>query len=186
MAFLLRCSRVIDQVNTQVANVVIWLTLLMIVIGFLNVTLRYAGWWLGMNLTSNMALEAQWYLFSIVFLFLGAYTLLRDSHVRVDVLYAGLSDHARAWINLIGTVVFLIPFCILIVYLSWPFVRYSVAVLEMSPDPGGLPRWPIKIAIPVAFFLVVMQGISLAIQAAAFLTGRGPNPFARDHLPGEA
>lgn len=187
MTILLQIARIIDRANERLAKVIIWLTLVMILIGFVNATLRYLGRWIGMNMTSNMALEAQWYLFSIVFLFLGAYTLLKESHVRVDVVYNTLSDRTKAWINLIGCVLFLIPFCFLITYLSWPFVRQSVAVWEMSPDPGGLPRWPIKIAIPVAFFLVFLQGISLAIKAGAYLSGRGPNPFtSAEHLPGEA
>lgn len=177
MNFLICCARMIDRLNRSVGRVVIWLTLVMIVIGFLNAGARYIGRGLGMNLTWTGALEAQWYLFSIVFLFLGAYALQRDSHVRVDVVFSNLSSRTRCWIDVLGTLLFLIPFCALTVYLSWPFVVNSIRVFEISPDPGGLPRWPIKLAIPIAFALLLLQAVAFLIDRVAFLSGRGPDPY---------
>jgi len=174
MKLLLRFARAIDWLNSWVGRVVIWLVLVMIIVGFVNAVLRYSGRWLGTNLTSNMTVEAQWYMFSLVFLLLAGYTLQRDKHVRVDVIYARMSKRGRAVVDLLGGLFFMLPFCALIVYVSWPFVQSSVRVMEMSSDPGGLPRWPIKLAIPLAFGLLTLQGISLVIHAAGTLTGHGP------------
>lgn len=173
---LLGIAAAIDAVNAVIGRLFLWLTLIMILLGFGNAVLRYSGRWLGMNLSSNMLIEAQWYMFSLVFLMLGAYTLQKDGHVRVDVIYSRRSVRWRAWINLLGGLVFMIPFCILIAYMSLPFVRASIRVMEMSPDPGGLPRWPIKLAIPIAFVLMTAQGVSLVIRSAAVLTGHVSPP----------
>lgn len=174
MKLLLGLARGIDRLNEKVGRVVIWLVLVMIVVGFVNAVLRYSGRWLGTNLTSNMTVEAQWYMFSLVFLLLAGYTLQRDKHVRVDVIYARMSVRSRAVVDLLGGLFLMLPFCALIVYVSWPFVHGSIRVMEMSPDPGGLPRWPIKLAIPIAFALLTLQGISLIIHAAGTLAGHGP------------
>jgi TRAP-type mannitol/chloroaromatic compound transport system permease small subunit len=91
--------------------------------------------------------------------------------VRVDILYTRLGDKGKAWINLLGTVLFLFPFCILMLWVSWPAVMNSWEVLEASPDPGGLPRYPIKTVVPIAFFLVMVQGMSMTIRAVAVLRG---------------
>jgi TRAP-type mannitol/chloroaromatic compound transport system permease small subunit len=171
MQVLIRLADAIDTINAWIGKIVAWLTLVMIVLGFINVVLRYSGRWLEVNLTSNMALEAQWYMFGLVFLLLGAYTLQQDRHVRVDVLYSRLGPRGQAWIDLVGAVVFLVPFCVLIVWMCWPFVAAAVAVWESSPDPGGLPRWPIKLAIPLGCVLLAVQGVAMAIRSAAVLTG---------------
>lgn len=176
MQALLRLARAVDRINALIGRAALWLTLAMVLLGFANAVLRYAGQHLGRNLSSNMALEAQWYMFSLVFLLLGAYTLQKDQHVRVDILYGRMGPRAQAWVNLVGAVVFLVPFCALVVWMSWPFVTAAIAVWERSPDPGGLPRWPIKIAIPVAFALMVLQGVAFAIRNAAAITGHGPPP----------
>jgi TRAP-type mannitol/chloroaromatic compound transport system permease small subunit len=125
-----------------------------------------------------MLLETQWYLFSIVFLFMAGYALLREAHVRVDILYSNVRPRTQAMIDLAGSILFLIPFCLVVIWLSRGFVGQSIAIWERSPDPGGLPRWPIKLAIPIAFGLLALQGISQAIKAAATLTGRGAAPDA--------
>jgi len=178
MRGLLRVADAIDWINDRIGRITIWLVLVMILLGFVNAALRYSGRWMGVNLTSNMSVEAQWYMFSLVFLLLAAYTLQRDRHVRVDVAYARLSPRAQAWVNLVGGLFFLLPFCALIVYMSLPFVRASIRVWEMSPDPGGLPRWPIKLAIPVAFALLTLQGLSLVLRSAGTLAGHAP-PLGR-------
>jgi TRAP-type mannitol/chloroaromatic compound transport system permease small subunit len=180
MRLLLGVAATIDRLNEWVARIVIWLVLVMIIVGFTNAVLRYSGRWLGMNLTTNMTVEAQWYMFSLVFLLLAGYTLYRDSHVRVDVIYARRSLRARAWIDLLGGIFFMLPFCVLIVYVSLPFVQASIRVMEVSPDPGGLPRWPIKLAIPLGFSLLTLQGVSLIIHSAARITGAEPPSSAED------
>jgi TRAP-type mannitol/chloroaromatic compound transport system permease small subunit len=114
-------------------------------------------------------------MFSLVFLLGAAHALRRDAHVRVDVIYGRLSARVRAWIDLIGTLLLLLlPFCTMAIVLSWPSVRNSWAVLEGSPDPGGLPRYPLKTMILVAFALLGAQGLALVIRRATALAGRTP------------
>ncbi len=159
----------IDQFNERVGKVVYWLTLIMVMIGAYNAIARYFDRYTGWGLSSNTYIELQWYLFSLVFLLGAAYTLKRDSHVRVDVLYGRLSRKGKAWVNLLGTVLFLFPFCILMIIVSWSSVTNSWAVMEMSPDPGGLPRYPIKTMIPIAFLLLILQGISMLLNQIIIL-----------------
>lgn len=171
MQQLLRLADAIDRFQDRVGHVLYWLTLLMVVIGGYNAIVRYLDKYTGMSLSSNTYLELQWYLFAILFLIGAAYTLKHDAHVRVDILYTRLGTKGKAWINLLGTVLFLFPFCILMLWVSWPAVMNSWEVMEMSPDPGGLPRYPIKTVIPIAFFLVMVQGVSMIIRAVADLRG---------------
>lgn len=173
MTFLLRIASAIDRFSKRTGQWLCWLTLGMVLVGALNAILRYTARFTGLSLSSNMYIELQWYLFSLVFLLGAAYTLQTDSHVRVDVLYGRLSAKGKAWIDLTGTVVFLIPFCILMLWVSWPAVMNSWAVLEGSPDPGGLPRYPIKTAIPIAFLLLLVQAFSMLIRSAAAIRGVG-------------
>ncbi|RMF52875.1 MAG: TRAP transporter small permease subunit [Bacteroidetes bacterium] len=171
MSFWLRLARGIDRFSEQTGRLVYWLTLAMVVVGAYNAVVRYLDRYTGLGLSSNFYIELQWYLFSLVFLLGSAYTLRHDAHVRVDVLYARLSPRGRAWINLLGTLLFLFPFCGLMLWVSWPSVANSWAVREMSPDPGGLPRYPIKTVIPVAFVLLMVQGVSMVIRSVAVLRG---------------
>lgn len=173
MTFLLRIASAIDRFSKRTGQWLCWLTLGMVLVGALNAILRYTARFTGLSLSSNMYIELQWYLFSLVFLLGAAYTLQSDSHVRVDVLYGRLSAKGKAWIDLTGTVVFLIPFCILMLWVSWPAVMNSWAVLEGSPDPGGLPRYPIKTAIPIAFLLLLVQAFSMLIRSVAAIRGVG-------------
>jgi TRAP-type mannitol/chloroaromatic compound transport system permease small subunit len=154
----------------------------MVLIGAFNAVARYVGPRLGLTLSSNAYLELQWYLFSLAFLLAAAHTLRHDRHVRVDVFYSRLTPRARAWIDLIGTLALLIPFAVVGLLVAWPPVRASWAIVEGSPDPGGLPRYPIKSVILVAFALVVLQGLAEAIRRIAFLRGRISEPGAE---PGE-
>jgi len=140
------------------------MALAMVLIGAGNAIARYVGRFFGANLTSNAWIETQWYLFSLIFLFGAAYTLHRDEHVRVDVLFQRMSEKGRLRISLIGTVVFLIPFCAMMIWASWPAVSNSWAIHEGSPDPGGLPRFPIKTAIPLAFLLMALQGCAETLR----------------------
>ncbi len=174
----LKWAHGIDTLNGWLGRLLCWLTLAMVLIGAYNAIARYLGRSLGLNLSSNAYLEFQWYLFSILFLLGSAYTLRQNAHVRVDVLFGRLSERAQAWVNLAGTILFLIPFCVVMLWVSWPPVRNSWQILEMSPDPGGLPRYPIKTVIPIAFLLILAQGISELIKHIAFLRG-----ITREDIP---
>ena len=175
MRLLLRLSAAIDRANERIGAAIQWLVLLMVIVGAFNALARYATRYTGISLSSNAYLDLQWYMFSLVFLLGAAYGLNRDVHVRVDVLYSRLSVRGRAWIDLLGSLLFLLPFCVMMLWVSWPAVRNSWAVLEGSPDPGGLPRYPIKTLILVSFFLLFLQGVSQAIkQIERIRTGRVP------------
>ncbi len=181
MRALLRIAHRIDQANEQIGRIAYWLTLVMVGVGAYNTLVRYLDRFTGLGLSSNTYIELQWYMYSLIFLLGAAWTLKHDAHVRVDVLFARLSPRGRAWVNLGGSALFLLPFCLLVIWTSWSTVYNSWAVLEVSPDPGGLPRYPIKTVIPIAFFLLFLQGISLAIKQIAFLRG-----LADEHISGTA
>lgn len=168
---MLGLARGIDRVTDTAYRLIRWLTVLMIVVGAYNAIARYVTKYTGFNLASNAYFDIQWYLFSLVFLLGAAYGLNREVHVRVDVLYTRLSSRTRTWIDLIGTLVFVIPFSIVMLITSWPAVRNSWAVREASPDPGGLARYPIKTVILVCFSLLLLQGISQVIKKVAGLAG---------------
>lgn len=164
MGKLLQISRIIDAVNEWIGRIAYWLVLLMVFIGVWNVIGRYIGRFLGTNLTSNALIETQWYLFSIIFLSGAAYALKYNEHVRVDIFYKGWNHRRQALANFLGSILLLIPFSCLIIYYSWGSIINSWKIEEMSPDPGGLPRYPIKSAIIVGFLLLILQGISEAIK----------------------
>jgi TRAP-type mannitol/chloroaromatic compound transport system permease small subunit len=132
----------------------------MVLLGCWNAVARYLGRYYGHSLSSNALLEAQSHMFAVVFLLGGAYTLQRNEHVRVDVLYSRLSKRGRAIVDVLGTACLLVPFCAFGVWSSWPGVLESIRVREISPDPGGLPRYPIKMLVPVSFVLLALQGLS--------------------------
>ncbi len=161
---LLQISRGIDLINEWVGRLTYWLVLLMVTVGAWNVLGRYIGRIVGINLTSNALIEIQWYLFDVVFLFGAAYALKYNEHVRVDIFYKGWNRRRKALANFLGNILFLIPFSTLIIYYSWGSVVNSWKIAEISPDPGGLPRYPIKSAIIIAFILLILQGISEAIK----------------------
>jgi len=175
----LRWADRIDGLNEWTGRIIYWLTLGMVAIGAFNAIARYLDKYTGLGLSSNSWLELQWYLFSLVFLLGAAYTLKHDDHVRVDVLYGTLSRRGQAWINVLGTLLFLVPFCLLVLIMSWDFVINSWATLEQSSDPGGLARYPIKTVIPVALVLVLLQGVSMIIREVAVLRGAA-DPSAED------
>ena len=165
----LKLARAIDQLNLAIGRLVYWLVLLMVGLGAYNAIVRYLDRYTGLGLSSNFYLELQWYLFSLIFLLGAAYALQRDAHVRVDVFFGRLSSRGRAWINLLGTVLFLLPFCGLMLWVSWGWVVNSWVVREVSPDPDGLPRYPLKAMLPVAFVLLALQGCSFLIHQIARL-----------------
>ena len=165
MQKLLNIAKVIDAINEWIGRFAYWIILLMIFIGVWNVVGRYVGRFLGYTLTSNALIEIQWYLFDIVFFLGAAYTLKHNGHVRVDVFYKDLSLKQKALVDFIGTFIFLIPFCLVIIYYSWDNVINSWNFLETSPDPGGLARYPIKSMIIVSSISLIFQGISEAIKS---------------------
>ena len=171
MNALLAVSRAIDALNLRIGRAVIWLVLVAVLVSAGNAVIRKA-----FDMSSNSFLEAQWYLFSAVFLLCAPYTLLRNEHIRIDVVNGRLKERTQAWIDVFGTIFFLMPMAVMFMVLSWtPFVR-SWDINEVSTNAGGLIIWPARLLIPVGFFLLVLQGISQFIKLVAFLRGRGPNP----------
>lgn len=152
-------------------RIVSWLAVLMVVLGAYNATARWSGRYIGTDLSSNSLLEAQWYAFSALFLLCSAHTLQRDEHVRVDVLYRKLSPKTRAWVDLLGCLLLLIPFCVVVIVFTWPSVVQSFTIREVSPDPDGLPRYPLKAVVPVAFGLLILQGLSEALKRLLLILG---------------
>lgn len=181
----LRVSRGIDRVNEWVGKGTAWLAVLMVLVGAYNAVGRYVGRSIGVNLSSNMYLELQWYLFSLLFLLAAAWGLREDSHVRVDVFYARFSARTRGWINVAGLLLLLIPFCVFTLWTSFPAVRNSWVVRETSPDPGGLARYPLKAMILVCFVLLLVQAVSELIKALAMTRSPVP-PTVGGRSEGEA
>jgi TRAP-type mannitol/chloroaromatic compound transport system permease small subunit len=178
---LLRVARGIDRVTGAIGRAVAWLVLLMVLIGAFNAIARYLGRYIGVNLSSNAYLELQWYLFSIIFLLGAAYTLRQDAHVRVDVFFGRVSARARSIINIVGTMVFLVPFSVFIIWVSSPVIRNSWRIRESSPDPGGLPRYPLKAMILICFALLLLQAVSELIKEGHALR-RGGSDHADQQL----
>ncbi len=162
--FLARFVAWTDRLNSRLGVAVSWLTLAMVAVGAYNAVVRYLGRFTGWNLSSNAYLELQWYMFSLVFLLGASYALLTGAHVRVDVIFSRLPERWRRRIDLWGSLLFLVPFAVFGLVMSWPAVRNSWAVLEVSSDPGGLPRYPIKSVLLVAFTLLALQGLAEAAR----------------------
>lgn len=163
---LLKLSQGIDALNERIGRLVIWLVLIATLISAGNAVVRY-----GLNTSSNAWLEIQWYLFGLIFLLGAGYTLKHNGHVRIDVLYGRFSSRAKAWVDLLGGLLFLLPMSGIIAWLGWDFFLASYAVDETSPDAGGLLRWPIKLAVPLGFALLWLQGVSEVIKRAGVLWG---------------
>jgi TRAP-type mannitol/chloroaromatic compound transport system permease small subunit len=178
MKALLAISRAIDALNEHVGRLTYWLILAAVLISAGNAVMRYS-----LNLSSNAWLEIQWYLFAFVFLFCAGYTLLHNQHVRIDILTAHLSGRAKAWIDILGTLFFLLPMAIVIMWLSWPVFVDAYQSHEISTNAGGLLIWPARLMVPVGFFLLVLQGFSELIKRIAFLLGKIPDPTEKDEGP---
>ncbi len=164
MGKLLQIARIIDTINEWIGRLTYWLVLFMVLVGAWNVVGRYIGKLAGTNLTSNALIEIQWYIFDLVFLLGAAYALKYNEHVRVDVFYKDWSRRRQALANFLGSILLLIPFCCLVIYYSWGTILNSWSIREISPDPGGLPRYPIKFVIIISLILLIFQGISEAIK----------------------
>ena len=165
MGSMLVLANRIDWVIAHLGKAVSWATLAMVLLGAANALLRYGSKFASMNLSSNAMLELQWALFSAVFLIGASWTLQRDAHVRVDVAYGRMEPANKAAIDLAGVLFLLLPFVGICIWVSFPSVAESWRVLEGSPDPGGLPRWPIKSLILVCFYLIAAAGLSQGIRA---------------------
>ena len=185
MQFLKTLSSAIDGLNNRIGQGIRWLSLIMILVGAFNAIARYATRYTGVSLSSNAYLDLQWYFFSLIFLLGAAYGLEHDVHVRVDVLYSRLTRKKRAWIDLGGTVLFLIPFSVLMLWVSWPAVRNSWSIKETSPDPGGLPRYPIKAVILLSFALLVLQALSQVVKQVDILRSPADEPTPVDPAEGD-
>jgi TRAP-type mannitol/chloroaromatic compound transport system permease small subunit len=171
MRILRKISSLIDALNDRIGVAIRWMALFMVVIGAVSAVVRYFARSQGWTLNLTPATEIQWYLFSIIFLLGAAYGLNHDVHVRVDVMYERMTPKVQAWIDLCGTVLFLLPFSIMMLYVSYPAVRSSWDIKETSPDPGGLARWPIKMLILVSFALLVLQGLSQLVKQIEVIRG---------------
>jgi TRAP-type mannitol/chloroaromatic compound transport system permease small subunit len=163
---LLAVSTAIDRLNEKIGNICNLLVLFACLLSAGNAMIRYA-----FDYSSNGWLEAQWYMFAILVMFGASYTFKRNEHVRVEIFYLFLSERGQLWLDMIGTLFFLIPSCLLLAYLSWPFFMQSYSVGEISGNAGGLVRWPIKFVIPSGFVLLALQGVSEVIKRIAALKG---------------
>jgi len=171
---LLGFSRIVDALSERIGRVIAWLVLVTVLISAANATVRKI-----FDYSSNSFLEIQWYLFAAIFLIGAGYTLLRNEHVRIDIISARLSPRAQNWIDVIGIVLFLFPMSIIIMWLSWPLLQDSYVRHEVSTNAGGLIIWPARLLVPVGFFLLILQGVSELIKRIAFLAGRIPNSLEK-------
>lgn len=165
--FLQGLSRAIDSSNEAVGRIVSWAAALLVLLVFTDVLMRYL-----FKTSYVFVQELEWHLFAFIFLIGAGYTLRHDAHVRVDIVYQRLGVRGQAWINLLGVLFFLIPGCLLVISTSWRFVSSSFSMLEGSPDPGGIPyRFIVKGTMTVGYFLLLLQGISMGLQALLQLLG---------------
>jgi TRAP-type mannitol/chloroaromatic compound transport system permease small subunit len=178
MRVLLGISKVIDRVNEFIGKAVSWLILVSILISAGNAVIRKM-----FNESSNAWLELQWYLFGAAFLLAAAYTLKQNEHIRVDLVYGHLSRRAQHWIDLLGHIVFLMPFALLMVFYLFPYAVLSFRSGEMSTNAGGLIIWPAKAMLLIGFFLLAWQGVSEIIKKIAVMLGNmdDPTPFISQH-----
>jgi TRAP-type mannitol/chloroaromatic compound transport system permease small subunit len=177
---LLALSRWIDRLNELVGRHIAWCILASVLISAVNASVRKA-----FDVSSNAWLELQWYLFSAVFLLAAGYTLLRGEHVRIDILFNVWPRRVQLWIELFGTIAFLLPLAGAMIWLSWPVFVDKLVHLERSPNAGGLLLWPVIALVPLGFVLLGLQGISELIKRIAWLRGDQPDPGAAPAAHGE-
>jgi TRAP-type mannitol/chloroaromatic compound transport system permease small subunit len=171
---LLTLSRLIDALNERVGKAVYWLVLAAVLLSAGNAIIRKV-----FNTSSNAFLEGQWYLFSAVFLLCAGFTLLRNEHVRIDVIAGRLSHKAQAWIDVFGTLFFLLPMAVAFIWFSWPVLIRTYTHGEISTNAGGLLIWPARALVPVGFALLALQGLSELVKRIAFIAGAAPDPIKR-------
>ena len=178
---LLTLSRAIDAVNIRIGKWVAWLIVAAVLVSATNASIRKL-----FDTSSNAWLELQWYLFSAVFLLCASWTLMANEHIRIDIVNSYFPPRVRDWIDVIGHLLFLLPFCVVMIVTGWPFFMASFRVNEISSNAGGLLLWPIKFLVPLAFALLFFQGVSELIKRIAVMRGKIPDPYARDESPVEA
>ena len=167
----LKLSRVIDAVNDRIGRWSMWMILAMTLLSAGNAVIRKA-----FDYSSNALLEAQWYMFSAVFLLCAGHALLHNEHIRIDLLSSRYDPRTRAWMELLGTLVFLFPVVGLVLWLGVPYFLNSLRAGDVSANPGGLILWPAKMLLPLGFALLWLQGVSQAIKQIGFLCGASPDP----------
>lgn len=167
MTILLAVSRLIDAINGAIGRWVSWLLLAAVLISAGNAVIRKV-----FDISSNAWLELQWYLYGTVFMLAAAYALLRNEHIRIDILSSGWTKRTRDWIDLILHIIFLVPFSALMAYLAWPWFWLSFRSGEVSSSAGGLVIWPAKAVVLIGFLLLTAQAFSEIIKRAAVLMGR--------------
>ncbi len=196
MEALLGVSRAIDGLSRRTGIIANWFVLFAALVCAFDALLRYSlnsiAWfdrWLspsGGNLTwlleayrehSNSLRDLQLVLFTGMVMLGASWTLKVNEHVRVDLVYGSVSDRRRIWIDLLGAIVFLMPMCVVLIYFSWPWFLESWTGNELSQNAGGLPRWPVKMFLPLGFALIMLQGISEIIKCVAALT----TGYRREH-----
>ncbi len=178
MSGLLALSRVIDAINRFLGRQVSWLILVAVLISAANAVIRKV-----FDISSNAWLELQWYLYGTVFMIAAAYTLLKNEHIRIDILSNMFSKRTRDWIDLFCHIFFLLPFCLLMVYLSWPWLLRSYMSSEISANAGGLILWPAKAMVLIGFVLLTAQAISEIIKRWAVIKGIIDDPAPEHELP---
>lgn len=190
MKGLLAVSRLIDRVNEFIGRQVSWLILAAVLVSAYNATVRYLGEglpdFLPIPRASNALLELQWYLYGTVFMLAAAYTLLKNEHIRIDIVSNRLTKRTRDKVDLFCHVFFLMPFCLLMVWLAWPWFWRSYNSGEISANAGGLILWPAKLMVLLGFLLLTAQAISEIIKRIAVLRGDIDDPMPQHDLPPEA
>lgn len=166
MNALLALARLIDALTERLGRLAIWLVLIATLISAGNALSRYL-----LGESSNAWLEIQWYLFGGMFLLAAGYTLKHNGHVRIDIFYNRFGPRGQAWIDLAGGLLFLLPMALLLMWLSWPMFYEAWITHEMSPDAGGLVRWPVKLLLPAGFALLALQGVAEVIKRIGVLSG---------------
>ncbi len=167
MNVIKRLCGIIDWINERVGRGVAWVTTGLVLVVFVDVVMRYL-----FNTSYVFTQELEWHLFAFIFLIGSGYTLLHDGHVRVDIIYQRLGPKAKAWVNFIGVFSFMLPGCLMVIITSWKFTHNAWAIMEGSPDPGGIPlRFLVKGLITVGFILLALQGLSMGLHSFLQLVG---------------
>jgi TRAP-type mannitol/chloroaromatic compound transport system permease small subunit len=195
LGFLLRVTRIIDEISRTVGLVAVWLVLFSAFVSAFNAVFRYSiggmislersiggGFFGGLvgfyTQYSNVFSESVWYMFGGMVMLGGAWTLKVNEHVRVDLLYGAVSERTRTWIDLLGGLFFLMPLCILLIWFTWPWFLQAWTQNIMSNAAGGLPRWPVRLMLPLGFGVLMLQGIAEIIKCIAALTTNYHREFA--------
>lgn len=175
MQALLKLTGLVDGLSSRIGRFTMWLVLATTLISAGNAIVRKA-----FGTSSNALLEIQWYLFAGVFMLGAGYGFLKNAHVRIDFISARLSPRARNWIDVLGIVLVLVPFCVICIRLSWPLFVQAYTTGEMSQNAGGLIRWPAYALMPLGFSLLLLQGLSELVKRISFLGGLIPDSL-EDH-----